>query len=147
MKHLLLICLTLLPAAAFASDYTLDLSKSTKSLKVGEKGQLVVQIKLKPEGHISDGSPITVVIDKHEDIKLDKNQLTRDEMEKNSSFEFRFPLNALKGGSHTLKGSVRFFLCAAECKKEDKPFSHTLEVSAQTKSGSAPGKISNLAGN
>jgi hypothetical protein len=149
LKNILVTLSTLLLAAStsWANEYTLDLSKSAKSLKVDEKATLTLVLKLLPGAHISDETPITVSLTSTDAIKFDKTRLSRSDAVKGSKFEFQVPFSALKAGKHEAKGSIRFYLCDTNCKRIDDNFTHVIEVKTQTKSGNTPGTISNLAGN
>ena len=103
------------PAAEAARAYTLDTAASTRNVKVGEAGKLVVVIRPKaPAWHVHPQAPLKIRFEGPESMKIEKAVLARrdavDPKAEEPRFESAFVASA--AGSQDAKALVDFFICS-----------------------------------
>ena len=112
------------PSAEAANAYTLDTGASTRSLKVGEPGKLVLVIRPKaPTWHVHPQAPLKIRFDAPAALKIDKAELGRKDAVDPKAEEPRFETAfvAAAAGSQDAKAIADFFICSdAACVKQTK---------------------------
>jgi hypothetical protein len=103
------------PAAEAAAAYALDTTASTKSVKVGEPGTLVLVIRPKsPTWHVHPQAPLKIRFEGPASIKIEKAALARrdavDPKAEAPRFESAFVAAAV--GPQDVKASLDFFICS-----------------------------------
>lgn len=102
------------PGEEAARSYRLDTSGTTRSLKVGERGKLVVAIDLlKPEVHIDPKTPLKVRLEAPAGLKLEKAELGhKDAVDpKAEGRRFEVAFTATAAGRHEARANLDFFVC------------------------------------
>jgi hypothetical protein len=112
------------PAAEAAQAYTLDTSASSRSVKPGEEGKLVLVIKPKaPTWHVHPQAPLKVRFEAPAALKLAKTDLGRKDVADPKAEEPRFETTfvASAAGAQEAKATVDFFVCSdTACVKQVK---------------------------
>ncbi len=110
------------PAAEAATAYALDTGASTKSVKVGESGRLVLVIRPKaPTWHVHPQAPLKIRFEAPVALKIEKAELVRRDALDPKAEEPRFETAFVAGaaGSQEAKALVDFFICSdAACVKQ-----------------------------
>jgi hypothetical protein len=110
------------PAAEAATAYVLDTAESTKSVKVGEPGKLVLVIRPKaPTWHVHPQAPLKIRFQGPASMKIEKAELARrdalDPKAEEPWFETSFV--AAAAGPLDARALVDFFICSdSACVKQ-----------------------------
>jgi hypothetical protein len=112
------------PGAEAAKAYAVDTSGSTSSLKVGERGKLVVALRMTAPGwHVHPDAPLKVRLEAPAGLKLDKTDLGRKDLPdpKAAAPSFEAPFLATAAGAQEARATVDFFVCSdTACVKQAK---------------------------
>ncbi len=112
---------------AMNAAYTIDVSKSTQTLKAKEHGLFIVSVKIEPEVQLNQEAPIELVLEKNLKLQFTKTTLNKT----GNAFQFQIPFQAITIGKQAIKGELRFFLCRANtCTAIKESLSHNVEVNA-----------------
>ena len=135
------LALTACSAPAHAKDvdpstlYEVTTRGSTEKLKMGEKGNFVLQISVKEGAHVSDEAPLRLEL-KGQNVRIDKGKLTlADSVAKKApgqayaSPRFEVPVTAEAAGQGRVDGKLTFFICTEQiCARQQKTVSVPVEV-------------------
>ncbi|MBX5480908.1 MAG: hypothetical protein IRZ16_03510 [Myxococcaceae bacterium] len=127
--------------AAYAADvdpsslYELSTEGTTRTIKAGEKGKLVIQITARPGAHISDEAPLKIELSGTR-VKTEKENLTladsvakKAEGQKYANPRFEVPLIANSAGHGSVDAKMTFFVCTETiCSRQKKTLSLPIEV-------------------
>ncbi len=110
------------PSAEAASAYTIDTGATTRSVKVGEPGRLVLVIRPKsPTWHVHPQAPLKIRFEAPAPLKIEKAELGRKDAVDPKADEPRFETAfvAAAAGSQDAKAVADFFICSdAACVKQ-----------------------------
>ena len=98
-----------------ARSYRLETAGTTQSLKVGQKGKLVLSIEpLQPKVHIHPQAPLKIRLSSSAGLKLDKAELVhRDAADpKADGRRFEVPFAAAAAGKQEARADLDFFICS-----------------------------------
>lgn len=140
MKQLMLV-MTMVATGAFAADpdvsslYEVRTDGSSTTLKSGEKGKVVIQIKAKNGAHVSDEAPLRIELSS-KDAKLDKEKVTlADSLVKKAEGSTEFPDPRFEvgftpsGAKATVDAKMTFFICTEKiCARQTKTLSFPVTV-------------------
>ncbi len=141
MKRLFLIaafslsCVAHADADPVAGMYELSTDGTSKAVKVGEKGKLVIAISAKPGAHVSGDAPMKIELASKE-LKAEKEKLTlADAMTKKSDkheieeARFEVPFSASKAGKANLEAKLTYFICTDKvCARQQKTIQFPVDV-------------------
>ena len=141
MKTLAAVCSVLLATACFAQAadvgglYEVTADGSSKKVKAGEKGRLVIEFHTKPGSHISGDAPLKIELS-GKDAKLEKDKLTAaDSVSKKPEGKdyvdpkFEVPFTVASAGKTSLEAKLTFFICTDKvCARQQKTLSVPVEV-------------------
>jgi hypothetical protein len=110
------------PSAEAATAYTLDTGASTKSVKVGDPGKLVLVIRPKaPTWHVHPQAPLKIRFEAPPALKVERPELKRKDAVDPKAEEPRFETSfvAAAAGPQEAKAVADFFICSdAACVKQ-----------------------------
>lgn len=117
--------------------YELSSSVSAAKVKVGEKTQWVIEIKVKPSAHVSNEAPLKIEVSS-KGMTPDKTKLTlADSTAKKKPGQeyveprFEIPFKADQPGKTTVDAKMTFFICTDKvCARQQKELSVPVEVTA-----------------
>jgi hypothetical protein len=94
-------------------DYDIDTAGSTKLLKVGEAGKLVIAIVPGKDRKVHKQAPLSVDLRAPAGIVLDKAKLDRGDITKDSEqrMEITVGFKAKSGGEQAIEANAAFFIC------------------------------------
>ncbi len=103
------------PGGEAARSYRLETAGTTQSLKVGEKGKLVLSIEpLEPGIHIHPQAPLKIRLEASAGLKLAKAQLGHADAvdPKAAGRRFEVPFTATAAGKQEGRATLDFFVCS-----------------------------------
>ena len=103
------------PSAEAATAYTLDTASSTKSVKVGAPGKLVLVIRPKaPAWHVDPRAPLKIRFQAPAALKVERAELGRKDAVDPKAEEPRFETTfvAAAAGAQEAKAVADFFICS-----------------------------------
>ena len=103
------------PGGEAARSYRLETAGTTQSLKVGEKGKLVLSIEpLQPGIHIHPQAPLKIRLEASPGLKLAKAQLGHADAvdPKAEGRRFEVPFTATAAGKQEGRATLDFFICS-----------------------------------
>lgn len=110
------------PSAEAANAYTIDTGASTRSVKVGEPGKLVLVIRPKaPTWHVHPQAPLKIRFEGPAALKIEKAELGHKDAVDPKAGEPRFETAfvAAAAGTQEAKAVADFFICSdAACVKQ-----------------------------
>ncbi|MBN2358927.1 MAG: hypothetical protein JXR83_05705 [Deltaproteobacteria bacterium] len=94
-------------------DYDIDVSASTRQLKVGERGKIVIAIVPSADRKVHKQAPISIDLRAPAGIVLDKAKLGRSDITKDSEkrLELSVGFVAKSGGEQSVEANATFFIC------------------------------------
>lgn len=116
LKAGLLLGMTLGAGLALAADevhFTVDTSKSTPELKVGEKGQLSMVINPGPGKKVHDQAPLSITLKPGKGVTLAKTKLGHGDVANKGakSPEFTVEVTGAGAGNQVTEAEMQFFIC------------------------------------
>ena len=103
------------PGEEAARSYRVETAGTTASLKVGQKGKLVLIIEpLQPKVHVHPQAPLKIKLSSSAGLKLDKVELVqRDASDpKAEGRRFEVPFAAAAAGKQEARADLDFFICS-----------------------------------
>ncbi len=96
-----------------ADAYTVDTAGSSRSLKVGQKGKLVLAIQAKAPWHVDPRAPMSIKLETPSGLVAEKAAVTRkDALDPKAEVpRFELPVSAAAAGPQEAKAHLKFFLC------------------------------------
>jgi len=120
------------PGEEAARSYRVETAGTTGSLKLGEKGKLVLTIEpLQPKVHIHPQAPLKIKLTAPAGLKLDKAELVhRDAADpKADGRRFEVPFTAAAAGRQEARADLDFFICSDTwCVKQVRQVTFPVEV-------------------
>lgn len=141
MKHTLMLVM-MMAAVARAADpdvsslYEVRTDGSSTSLKSGEKGKVVIEIKAKNGAHVSDEAPLRIELSS-KDAKLDKEKVTlADSLVKKVEGSKEYPdpkfevgFTPSGQGKANVEAKMTFFICTEKiCARQTKTLAFPVTV-------------------
>ncbi|MBI5546433.1 MAG: hypothetical protein HY901_21330 [Deltaproteobacteria bacterium] len=116
-------------AQAGKTDNLFTVETKSVPVKAGEKGKAEVQIKVKPEGHISNEAPFKATVT-GKNVKLEKDKLAKpDAVYKDGGASAAIPFTAGEKGEGTVEADLTFFMCSKEiCERHQRKVSIPVTV-------------------
>ncbi len=111
------------PAAEAASSYRLETTGTTRELKAGEKGTLVLSIVPVGKVHVHPQAPLKIALSATPGLKLEKTSLGKADPVDPAAEGRRFevPFLAQAAGAQEARAKVDFFICSDQwCVKQVK---------------------------
>jgi hypothetical protein len=135
MTAIFLVAACLSQAPDMSGMYDLDTNGSSKQVKVGEKGKLVIEIHAKSGAHISDEAPLKIEL-KGTGAKVEKDKLGyKDSVgQKHDGAEypdprFEVPFSADSKGKASIEAKMKFFVCTEKvCSPQQKTITLPVDV-------------------
>jgi hypothetical protein len=134
MKKLLIPLLVLLPLAAGAGEvdpatlYELSTEGSSSTVKVGEKGKLVIEIRPREGAHVSEEAPLKIELTGKQ-VTPEKGKLTLADAKDKKLPRFEVPFSATSAGKGAVDAKVTFFICTEKlCARQQKQLSVPVEA-------------------
>ncbi len=112
-------------------DYNISTAASTSSLKVGERGSLVITILPTKDRKVHKQAPLTVTLRAPAGIVLDKAKLGRADVAKDDpkKVELSVGFTAKSGGEQAIDADASFFICTDKwCQRMTEHLSVTVKV-------------------
>ena len=120
------------PGEEAARSYRVETAGTTQSLKVGEKGKLVLSIEpLQPKVHIHPQAPLKIKLSAPAGLKLDKAELVHQDAAdpKAEGRRFEVPFTATAAGKQEARAALDFFICSDTwCVKQVRQVAFPVEV-------------------
>lgn len=119
------------PGQADAEQYTIDTSKSSAELKVGEKGKLSIVIKPAEGRKVHEQAPLSVVLRPSKGLALAKSKLGHADVSNRGekSPELVVEVTATAAGPQVTEADMQFFICTEKwCERMMKRVSVTTQV-------------------
>lgn len=120
------------PGGEAARSYRVETAGSTQSLKVGQKGKLVLSIEpLQPTIHIDPRAPLKVRLEASAGLKLAKVELRHADAvdPKADGRRFEVPFTATGAGKQEGRATLDFFICSdAWCVKQARQVTFPVDV-------------------
>jgi hypothetical protein len=131
---LLAASLALGPVSAWAGKtdnlFTLESKATPDKLAPGAKGSVAIEIKVKPEGHISDEAPFKATL-AAKNLQLAKDKLAKSDAvykDRGATVSLPFTAGAEKGAA-SVDASLTFFICSKEiCERHERKLSIPVTV-------------------
>lgn len=103
------------PRSETEAKFSVDVSRTTKSVKAGKKGQFVLHIKAAPGFKVSQDAPLKVNL-ASDGVSLAKRTLkAKDATDKKfTSPMFKVPFTGAKAGDTAIAMKATFFVCDVE---------------------------------
>jgi hypothetical protein len=109
---------------------------TSSSLKVGEQGKLVVNIRPVAGAHVSEEAPLKVQLSSEHGMTLTKTLLTQKDSvgtkgpdERYANPRFEVPFTAKQPGPATVDAKVTFFVCTESlCQRQEKTLHLSVNV-------------------
>ena len=122
-----LIIVALAQAPDPSSLYDMSTDGSTASVKAGEKGKLVLEIRTKDGSHVSEEAPMKIELS-GKGVALEKQQLTlSDAVTKTPRFEV--PFSTKEKGKSQVDAKLTFFICTEKvCARQQKTLTVAVDV-------------------
>jgi hypothetical protein len=97
-----------------AQDFQVDTKDSTHSLKVGEKGRLVLLLQPAEKWHVHPQAPLKVRVEAAAGLKLEKAELGRKDAVEQTAGALRFevPFVGSAAGKQEARAHFSLFLCS-----------------------------------
>jgi len=94
-------------------DYDIDISASSKQLKVGERGKIVIAIVPGADRKVHKQAPLSIDLRSPAGIVLDKAKLGRSDITQDSEkrLELTVGFAAKTGGEQSVEANATFFIC------------------------------------
>ncbi|MFT3843116.1 MAG: hypothetical protein QM723_39370 [Myxococcaceae bacterium] len=135
LASLSLSCVALADADPVEGMYQLSTDGTSKAVKVGEKGKVVIAISAKAGAHVSGDAPMKIELSSKE-LKADKEKLTladaaTKKSDKHEIEEARFevPFSAAKAGKANLEAKCTYFICTDKvCARQQKTIQFPVDV-------------------
>ncbi|HEY3449130.1 MAG TPA: hypothetical protein VGK67_22425 [Myxococcales bacterium] len=104
-------------------------SKGPGKVATGEKGTAEIQIKVKPDGHISDEAPLKAKV-AGKNVQPSKEKLSKsDATYKDGGATLAVPFTATEKGAGSLDADLSFYMCSKEiCEKQERKVSIPVTV-------------------
>jgi hypothetical protein len=118
-------------AAEAAQAYRIETGDSTPSVKVGERGKLVLRIRPAQKWHVHPQAPLKIKLDAPSGLKLDKVELGRKDASDPAAEAPRFEVGfqGVSAGKQETRAAVDFFVCSdAACVKQSRTVAVTIDV-------------------
>ncbi len=117
------------------SLYEIVTDGTSKAVKVGEKGKVVIAIHAKEGAHVSGDAPLKIELSSKE-LKAEKEKLTlADSVTKKAEGHelaeprFEVPFAAAKAGKASLEAKMTFFICTDKvCARQQKTLTFPVDV-------------------
>ncbi len=120
------------PGEEAARSYRVETAGSTQSLKVGEKGRLVLSIEpLQPKVHVHPQAPLKIRLTASAGLKLEKAELVQRDADdlKADGRRFVVPFAAAAAGKQEAKANLDFFICSDTwCVKQVRQLTFPVDV-------------------
>lgn len=103
------------PGEEAARSYRVETAGTTRGLKVGERGKLVLFIEpLQPKVHIHPQAPLKIKLTAPAGLKLDKAELGHQDAAdpKADGRRFEVPFTAAAAGKQEARADLDFFICS-----------------------------------
>lgn len=136
----------LLATGAFAQEekkapkkaFAVDTSKSSKSLKPGERGALSFHIQPVEGKKVHPDAPLEIKLKDSPALKAGKSKLGRKDVVEKTAYdpEVRTTLQAVEKGEHAVEAQLSFFLCdkdAGICERVEEKVVVNIAVETQKK--------------
>jgi len=133
MRIALATAMTLICACAHtggqANLYNIESRVNPSVLTIGKKAVITIEIKLKPGGKFSDGSPIRATLNAT-NISVKKYTLSRDDAVVGAdTARFEIPVIPINKGTSSLDAELSFYVCTdRSCDKEERHVETTFVV-------------------
>jgi hypothetical protein len=141
MTRLLLIASLSLSCVASAGDdpvagmYDVNTDGTSKAVKVGEKGKVVIAISAKAGAHVSGDAPMKIELSSKE-LKVEKEKLaladaTTKKTDKHEIEEAKFevPFSGAKAGKASIEAKCTYFICTDKvCARQQKTIQFPVDV-------------------
>jgi hypothetical protein len=118
------------PGAAGKTDglFTVE-PKGPGKVAVGEKGTAQIEIKVKPEGHISDEAPLKAKVSGR-NVQPAKEKLAKsDAVYKDGGATLALPFTATAKGAGSLDADLSFYMCSKDiCERHERKVSIPVTV-------------------
>lgn len=143
MKHSYLVAFTVVFAFAAAPvwaqeqakgrgvDYQIDTSASTKQVKVGERGKIVIAIVPLNDRKVHKQAPLSVTLRAPAGVVLDKAKLGRGDITQDSEkrLELTVGYSAKTMGEQAVEANASFFICTDKwCQRMSERLAITVKV-------------------
>ncbi|MGC4116590.1 MAG: hypothetical protein QM765_18865 [Myxococcales bacterium] len=93
-------------------------TKSPGKVAAGEKGTAEIQIKVKPDGHISDEAPLKAKVS-GKNVQPAKDKLAKsDAVYKDGGATLPLPFTATEKGAGSLDADLSFYMCSKEIREK-----------------------------
>jgi hypothetical protein len=119
------------PAADAAKSYRVETTGTTRELRAGEKGTLVLSIVPLEKVHVHPQAPLKITLESTPGLKLEKTSLGKaDPVDpKAEGRRFEVPFLAQTAGKQEARAKVDFFICSDQwCVKQVKDVTVGVEV-------------------
>jgi hypothetical protein len=119
------------PAADAAKSYRVETTGTTRELRAGEKGTLVLSIVPLEKVHVHPQAPLKITLESTPGLKLEKTSLGKaDPVDpKAEGRRFEVPFLAQAAGKQEARAKVDFFICSDQwCVKQVKDVTVGVEV-------------------
>lgn len=119
------------PAADAAQSYRLETAGTTRELKAGEKGKLVLSIVPIAKVHVHPQAPLKITLTATPGLKLEKTTLGKADPVDPAAEGRRFevPFLAQAAGAQEARAKVDFFICSDQwCVKQVKDVAVSVAV-------------------
>jgi hypothetical protein len=104
-----------------AKGYTIETGASTRALRAGDGGKLVLEIRARGGWHVDPRTPLKIDLAAPAGLQLEKTRLGKKDAvdAKAESPRFEAPFTAKAKGTHEVKAKLDFFVCSSEaCVKQ-----------------------------
>jgi hypothetical protein len=101
-------------ASEARASYRIETGESSKALKVGEQGKVVLAIQPKEKIHVHPQAPLRATLTPSAGLKIAKPELGRADAvdSKSDAPRFEIPVTAAVAGPQELKANLEFFICS-----------------------------------
>jgi hypothetical protein len=142
MQRLVVLLMASVSAATFAGEvdvaalYEVSTEGTTRTLKAGESGKFVIDIKMKGGAHVSDEAPLKIELSSKQST-LAKQKLTlADSLNKRKAGEVAYPdprfeveFTPATQGETSVEAKLIFFVCTEKlCARQTKQLSVPVQV-------------------
>ena len=135
MRTLMSVLMLLAAVPAWAetdieSFYEVTTDGTTRKLKAGESGKVIISIKAKNGAHVSDEAPLKIELSSRQ-AKLGKEKLTLADSvaPKKEDPRFEVPFTPSAHGKSSVEAKLTFFICTEKlCSRQVKNLTFPVEV-------------------
>lgn len=104
-------------------------AKGPEKVASGQKGSAEIQIKVKPDGHISNEAPFKAKV-AGKNVQVTKDKLAKsDAVYKDGGASVSLPFTATEKGTGSIEADLSFYMCSKEiCEKQERKVSIPVTV-------------------